>query len=252
MNRGLWKAGFLLLFFVCLAAGQASKPSTAASATKPKPASFIDEVLDFLGISDSPSTLKAPGDEVKTGQLWVVQLDSQNTHAIANGSGYRSPVFVAGSKDVMALKGTEVWLFSTSQAKRLYPVEGITKLVASSARDPDKILVLLANRGDAHDRVGLLSISSGRVTPQPYDATSTQDLRMVESLEGWERVYGDERLYVKRVTKQVMSVTKEWADVFLKTNGRDKDISQCDGTNCGQPSMSSEGRLVVFVKADSE
>jgi hypothetical protein len=30
------------------------------------------------------------------------------------------------------------------------------------------------------------------------------------------------------------------------------DVSRCDGTNCGQPSMSADGRLIAFVKAEME
>jgi hypothetical protein len=91
------------------AAGQNQKPPGAAPAPAPakkQSPDFIDKVLKFLGISDSPGTLKGPGDEVVRGQLWVADLGSQTTHAIASGGSYRSPVFMPGSNDILALSGS--------------------------------------------------------------------------------------------------------------------------------------------------
>jgi hypothetical protein len=247
---------FPLLLLASFAIGQTGSTPSGETTGKPKmSASFVERVIRFLGISDSASTLKGPGEEVRTGQLWMAELDKGKTRAITDAVGYHSPVFIAGSKDVLALKGTEIWRFPAmmSPGKKLYSVESVTKLVASCADDPDSILILQMNTSGAHARVGLLSVSTGRVTPETYDPSSTTELQMIESLQSWERVYGDKRLYVKRETKQAMSGPVEWTDVFLKVNGQDPlDISQCDGTNCGQPSMSSDGRLVVFVKTESE
>jgi hypothetical protein len=76
---------------------------------------------------------------------------------------------------------------------------------------------------------------------------------MVENLQSWDRVYGDKRVYVKRETKQAMSGPVEWTDVFQRVNSQEPvNVSRCDGANCGQPSMSADGRLIVFVKAERE
>jgi len=91
------------------------------------------------------------------------------------------------------------------------------------------------------------------MTVVPYDAASNQDLQMLESLQGWSRTYGDKYIYVKRQTKQAFSGTVEWSDVFLNVGNREPvDVSRCDGANCGQPSLSEDGRLLVFVKAETE
>ena len=91
------------------------------------------------------------------------------------------------------------------------------------------------------------------VTVVPYDLASRRDLQMVENLEGWSRTYGDRRLYVKTQAKQILSGTVEWSDVFLKVGNREPlNISHGDGLNCGQPSLSENGSLVVFVKTKPE
>ena len=110
-----------------------------------------------------------------------------------------------------------------------------------------------AGEAGGRPRVGLLTVGTGAVAIVPYDPASSQDLQMVENLEGWSRTYGERSISVKRQAKQALSGTVEWSDVFLKAgNQAPVDVSQCDGVNCGQPSLSQDGRLLVFVKARAE
>ena len=254
MKKSCSASFVLFVLLTSFAVGQTQKSDTSTAAKQKQPAKLADKLLKFLGISDSPGTLKGPS-ELRSGQLWVAELGPRSTRAITERAGYRSPIFLATSKDILALKESEIWRFPAggSPGKKLYAISSITKLVASSAEDPDVVLVLQSDGSSGHPRVGLLSISSGKVTPEPYDPTASQDLQMVENLESWDRVYGDKRVYVKREAKQAISGPIEWTDVFQKVNSQEPvDVSQCDGANCGQPSMSADGRLIVFVKAEME
>jgi hypothetical protein len=253
---------FLLLLTASDVHGQA-KTNTAhnsPSGKKQTSTSLTEKLLKFFGISDSPSTLKGPEDEVTSGELWIVDLTSKSSHVLASGEGYRSPVFLAGSKDVLVLRGNDVVRipFAGGEGKRLYSMDGIVKLVGSSSEEPGsgksgRVLVLLRRQSGGHQRVALLTVRTGAVTVVPYDPASSQDLQMVESLQGWSRTYGDQHLYMKRQSKQALSGTVEWSDVFLQAgNQQPVDVSQCDGAQCGQPSLSEDGRVVVFVKAKAE
>ena len=218
-------------------------------------ASFLDQVLKFLGFGASSGTLKGPDDEVTSGDLWVVDLSSGGSRPLTSTGGYRSPVFLPGTNDVLALRGSDVMQvpLAGGDGTKLYSVASVTKLVGAGADDPGKILILLQGGPGDHPRVGLLTVSTGTVTPLPYDPASSQQLQMVEGLQGWSRTYGDQRVYVEKQTKQAMSGTVEWLDVFRRVgDGKPMDVSQCDGNNCGQPSLSKDGRLLVFVKAGSE
>jgi hypothetical protein len=255
MNRSYGFGPILLLLFVNMGLGQPQKTERAITADdQGQSGRLLDRLINFLGISDNPGTLKGAGDEPRSGQIWVAELDSGRTRAITDSADYRSPIFMAASKDIIALKGPEVWLFPTgsSQRKKLFSADGITKLVASSADDPDKVLVLLSYVG-GHARVALLSLSTRKFAPEPYDVASSQDLQLIENMQSWERVYGDQRVYVKRGTKQALSGPVEWADVFRKANGEEPvNVSRCSGAICGQPSMSADGRQVVFVRGEAE
>jgi len=59
---------------------------------------------------------------------------------------------------------------------------------------------------------------------------------------------GNQVVYVNKQTKQSIAGPAEWTDVFLKVGADDPlNVSQCDGVNCGQPSLCSDGRFVVFI-----
>jgi Tol biopolymer transport system component len=247
---------FLLTFTVSDIHGQTQTRQTGgASGKQSVPTSFTEKLLKFFGISDSPSTLKGPGDEITSGELWLGDLDSKTTRALTSGAGYRSPVFLSGTKDVLALRGTDVMQVSSAggEGKKLCSVDAIIKLVGSGSEDPGKVLILLRGEAGGHPRVALLTVNTGAVTVVPYDPASSQDLQMVENLQGWSRTYGDQHVYVKRQAKQALSGTVEWSDAFLKVGNQEEvDVSRCDGAQCGQPSLSENGRLLVFVKAKAE
>ncbi len=243
----------LLLFLMSASSAQAQKNAPVG---KPKPpTSFTERLLKFLGISDSPGTLKGPGDEVTSGELWMANLQAGTTRVLTSSEGYHSPIFLAGNKDVLALRGTNVVRIPTTdgEGKKLYSVDGILKIVGASTEDAGVVLILLRSEAGGHPRVGLLTVSTGAVTPVPYDPASSQDLQMVEDVEGWSRTYSDRHIYVHTQDKQALSGTVEWSDVFLQVdNTPPVDVSQCDGVNCGQPSLSADGHWLVFVKKKGE
>ena len=178
---------------------QAQKNASKASNSTPqKPKSFIDRVLDFLSISNTPGALKGPAGEAVNGQIWIVDLKSNSAHALTSTWSYRSPIFLAGTADILALRGNDVVRIPSTggEGTRLHSVEGILKLVGASNSDSSKILVLLRSEAGSHPRVALLSIDTGAIVDLPYDPASGQDLQLVEDLEGWSRVTGENRIFV--------------------------------------------------------
>ena len=244
------------LFLACAQAQtKTSQPPPKQAGQKAGSTNFIDRVLKFLGISDSPSTLKGPGDEVRSGELWIADLKTGTTRVLASGAGYRSPIFLVGTNDVLVLHGNEVVRIQAGggQATKLYSINGVSKLVGASADDRNSVLLLLTPERESDARVGLLNVRTGEVTAIPYDPSKSQNVQIVESLEGWSRTYGDRRIYVKRQSKSALSGTVEWSDVFLQVDGQaPMDVSQCDGDNCGQPSLAEDGNSLVFIRAKAD
>jgi len=245
----------LLLMLLASAFSGVAQKSAPASKQKPR-TSFIERVLKFLGISASPGTLKGPGDEVTSGQLWLADLQTKTTRPLTSSEGYRSPIFLAKNKGVLALHGVEVVRFPSTggDGKSLYSVNGILKLVGASSEDPTIVLVLLrAHAADGHASIGELTVSTGKVRLLPYDPASGEDLQMVEDLAGWSRTYGKRHIYVQKQSKKALSGTVEWQDVFLQVDSEPPvNVSQCDGVNCGQPSLSADGHWLVFIRTNAE
>lgn len=243
-------------FVICSAGfgvsfAQTPPPAKQQSAAKQKTETFWHRVLRVSGIAESPSTLKGPGDEVESGQIWIADPAGGEARRLTSTGGFRSPVFIPGGNDILALKGTGVVRVSFAGGKvtTLVSIAGLIKLVGFNMDDPDQVLVVTRD-SSGHPGVAFLSVSGGKLIPLPYDPDSSDDRHMVEHLSAWDRTYGGTSVYINQQTKTGMSGTISWTDVFLKKgSGAPIDVSKCDGVNCGQPSLSPDGKLVVYVRS---
>ncbi len=250
--RRLTYLGMLLISSVGPGALRAHVPATAHAPTQqqPKKTLFWRRLRKVFGIDANPSTLKGP-QALASGQVWLAELGRQQTRGLTASGGYHSPVLVPGSDDILALKGTDVVRLPATggEPQHLYTIKGVTKLVGFSQDEPDEVLILVEREG-GRLRVGLLSVKTGQIVPTPYDPASREDQRMLEHLRGWDRVYGGRSVYVKSLTKQSLSGPVEWTDVFIKAGSDEPiNVSRCEQVDCGQPSLSADGRFLVYIKA---
>jgi hypothetical protein len=242
----------LAVALMCAVAGHAQTTTAKKTAAPQRPKeTFWEWVLRFSGISASPNTLKGADDEMLAGQVWVADLASGERHKITSDGGYRSPLYFPDGNDILAVQGTYAVRISSNGKKpaKLFVIAGITKLVGFSLDNPDEVLIL--KEDDAgHTLPARLSVGSGGITPLPYDPQSSRDRQMLEHLQDWQRSYGDITVYVKRESREALSGTKDVSNVFLKAPGRDpQNVSGCDAGNCVQPSLSPDGKRVLFIKA---
>ena len=196
-------------------------PAAAAAET------LVEKLLRVSGLTASPAQMRSPGEEVEAGDVWVVPADG----------------------GIVALRGDALVRIPAGGGSPA-PVQrapGVLKLVGFDAGNPDEIVVLL-DGGAAP--LGVLSVKSGKVTPLPYDARSDVDRRMLAQVRGQERTYGDASVYVRTESRRGLSRTIEWTDIhFRRGTAPPRNVSACDGTNCGQPALSPDGRRIAFVKA---
>jgi hypothetical protein len=125
-------------------------------------------------------------------------------------------------------------------------VRHLVKLVGFDEQDPDRMLVVV---GGGHSPLGMLSLRNKRVTALPFDAHSTAHRQMLQHVLGQERDYGSTRLYVKSESRPGLARAVEWTDVYLKRpDALPQNVSNCEGVDCGQPSLSQDGQKIVFIK----
>ena len=210
--------------------------------------SLLQRMLLFLGIDSSPVEMKGADDEPRAGSLWIADLTTGSTRPMAEGQ-YRSPIFLPDG-GILALQGETVVRFppgSTTPATLLTD-KNIDKLVGVNTREPDQVLTVLKDP-DGRPLPAVLSLQDGVLSPLPVDWKSQDDVRALAHLQEWERSYGNLKLAVQRVRKSGLGGTREWQDVFLlRQNENPRNISNCNGVDCGQPSLSPDHNQVVFIK----
>jgi len=150
------------------------------------------------------------------------------------------------------VRGTDVVRINRAggAAQQVSSIPGINKLVGFSKDEADKVLVLAADAAGS-TTVGWLSVSTGKIERVGYDAGSSEDRQMLEQLRGWDRTYGGRKIFVQRQSKRSVAGPVEWTDVFLKEGASEPhNVSDCDEVNCGQPSLSGDGKWMVYIKAE--
>jgi hypothetical protein len=210
--------------------------------------SMIDRLLRVAGLTAAPAQMRSPGDEVEVGDVWVADAAGGPASPLTAGGGYRSPVF-APDASIVALRGDTLVRIPAGggSAATVQRAAGVVKLVGFDARNADELVVLL-DGGAAP--LGVLAVKNGRITPLPHDPKSDAERRMLAQARGQERTYGDASVYVRAESKRGLSRTIEWTDVYFRRGGAPpRNVSACDGTSCGQPALSPDGRRIAFVKA---
>ena len=217
--------------------------ATSASSAEP----LVDKLLRLAGLTaNPPAQTKAPGEQMETGDIWLVVPDQAPTQLTSDG-GYRSPIFSPADGSLLALKGGKVvCIRGTSHVEVVVSAPSVIKLVGIDPAKPNEVVVL--HNGAAP--LAVLSLKTGKLTLLPYDANSKMQQRMLAQMRGQERTYGTTRLYVKTESKRGMARILEWTDVYLRRgDGALQNVSACDGVNCGEPALSPDGRTVAFVKS---
>lgn len=226
----------------------APTPSPTPQKRLPTP-SLWQRLSRILGLTATPSTQKGPGDDDATGEVWVVDLSRNSRLKLTQGDSYHSPIFAEGDKNILAFQGNEIVQIPVSggETRKLVTVKGVSKLIGVDRDNQRQVLVL----SEEQNRISLklLSLTTGKMTAVPFDERSRDDRRIIVHLRGWERVYGDSKVYVEKETKNTSIGSTEWTDVYFKRGDSEPvNVSRCDGINCGQPSLSQNKRFIVYIK----
>lgn len=229
---------------------QQAVPTPSPAAQKPaRREPLWKRLLQIAGLTATPSTQKGPGDNDAAGEVWVVDLSLNRRVKVTQAGSYHSPIFATGDQGILALHGNEIVQIPIAggEARKLFTLKGVTKLVGISRDDQNKVLVLSDEKNQIS--VKFLSLTTGKMTVVPFDEKSKDDRRTIVHLRGWERVYGDSKVYVKSETKSGLAGPIEWTDIYLKQSVSEPiNVSRCDGTDCVQPALSQNKRFVAYIK----
>jgi hypothetical protein len=245
----------LLLFSISVWSAPLPTPSPNPSPSPPAKQtteSFWAMLLRISGISATPRNQRGP-QTGKTGQVWVAFLDNKTRRRVAtNDTGFSTPVFFPDGQSILAVQGNDVIKLSVADGskQKVTEVKGIIKLVGFDTTDLDKVLILSDEDRDSCPTVGLLSLATGKVVPQPYGRGEGDQL-LLGHLEGSYREYDNGKFGVDSVTqsRDHDSGPITWLDiVFMEQNKADVNVSLCEPKNCIQPSLSNDRKRVVYIK----
>jgi hypothetical protein len=86
--------------FVCAA-------TLAGAGPAPANAELVASLMSFLGISATPSQMKAP-DAPTVGDIWIADAVRNARAPLTSDGGYSWPVFDPSGERILALKGSDV------------------------------------------------------------------------------------------------------------------------------------------------
>lgn len=214
--------------------------------------SFWEVVLQVFGVSAAPNELRGAGDEIKAGEIIIVDVATKKQTRLATQPTYRSPIFFPDDQSILAIEGDAIVSIpiggeaATTDIRQLHTVRGIVKLIGFSGPSPDRVLSL--RQEGSKTVVERLDLGTGEGTKLPHNPQSSRDRNMLTHLQGWDRVYEDITLFVK-VEKNAWAW---WHNVYLQEKGRTpENLSRCEEISCGQPALSHDKTRVAFVKASS-
>jgi hypothetical protein len=223
-----------------------------AAQPQKKTESFWEKVLRIAGVSATPAALRGD-DRVASGDIWLVPVAPGSAPLrLTRGGGYHSPVFDSRGVNVIALRGEDLYRIPLGgdPPVKLFGIAGVSKLVGVSLDDPNQLLVL----GQDNQRLpfaAMVSTNAGTLTRIPHNPLSREDQVMLGQLAGWERVYGNTRLYTEKNEKEGPGGSPiEFTDVYSK-RGTDPPINLTsgNGASSSQPSLSADGQRAVFIRA---
>jgi hypothetical protein len=237
-------------------------------------------LLTITGISPGLEAMHDPIVDVpfSAGEIWIVQVSNNKKQRLTADAPYRTPIFQSDGLAVIALRNEEVVRIPVEyERKRLeynvgkpqvlgtIPGKGKIKIIGYNENNPDEILYGTSKLSeDGHSQtIGFFSVEKGKVTRSyqfPSEDASVGDekseslIHLGEHLRWWTRVYGDTMVDVRFSSEELGENPIEEApvDVFYGKYSRygkeQRNVSNCGGDICGQPSLSPDKQQVVFIR----
>lgn len=227
----------LLILCSCLSFFACSEPVQTET--------FLQQILRISGISATPQQMRGQ-EKGQAGQLWIVHTETKEQQQVSSSSDFRSPVFMPDDSSLLALKETELIEVSLpgGVAKPLFNIPGVIKIIGFDQSDNDRFLVLLED-----NQLALVSLKTGIQEILNYPSSPETDAYLSHIIN-WDRAYGDTRVFVRTRPKRTIRGRHYLSNVYYQRNRDETDLSRCVSSSCSQPSLSHNGKRVVFIKSD--
>lgn len=205
----------------------AQVPQKKEPAKKPPPESFVQWLARVTGISATSSGLR--GDVTRlSGDIWIAHIDRAGGQRLTFDGSYSWPVFSKDDQAIIAIREDELWsvpVNGAEPARLARSPKGVSELVAAGADG----MVLFAG-----SEIGVFHPDSGEFSP--FDARTEEDRVAIARMRWPIRSYGN------------VTVSEEEDGVAIE-NGGERHQIVANGGELGEPSVSHDLKLVVYVRS---
>jgi hypothetical protein len=194
--------------------------------------------IDYLGLIFK--AVGSLGGGADRGQIWIVDLATGTRRQASNANDFSWPVLAHDRSTIFALRGRQVVRLTASGdgVVQVGPEADWRKLVGVDASDD--VLGFVAGRPRAYPAL-LTGKGELLLLPQPE---TEQERARVSMLLQENLAYADgSQLTVTRSQRGGRGY-----DVNLVTDGTVKNLSDCGDDACGQPSLSPDGKYVLYIR----
>jgi hypothetical protein len=229
----------LLLTALSAMAQVPAPPPAPARADTPAWSQVFWTAIDKLGV-----VMKAVGNlgvGVDQGQIWMVDLATGQQRRVATAEPLAWPVLSPHGQAIFALRAGQL-VRLTPQGADVVPLgTGVQwrKLVGVDGQD--NVLGFVAGKPRVHPA---LMTPTGVLHLLPQPETAEERERVALLLQENRAYAGGRELLVKRSKRGGRGY-----DIGLIADGAARNLSDCGDDFCGQPSLSPDGRYVLYVRA---
>lgn len=210
--------------------------------------SWIARLLRVTGLTASPAKMRGSANDDISGDLWLVGVDGKHPKALTSGGRFRSPVFSPDGASLFLLRSDVLLKIPVEGGKpsQVLVVPGAAKIIGFQRDNADEILMLLDNTAAP---IGVVSLSRKAYSPIAFDETLDGAEDMLAQIRGETRTYGRIRLLVRNQSRRASGGIVEWTEIYVQRDeGAPQQVSSCNGKQCGQPALSSDGASVAYVQ----
>jgi hypothetical protein len=225
-----------------------SAPSPNAPVRSPE--TFWQRILRITGITVTPSTSKGPVPEPAGGDLWLTTPEGRSRLRLTRDGGYQSPIFFPDGRSVLALREGNLVRVSTAgflDPEPLFAIAGVIRLVGFDRESPGKVVALTRGANGILD-LGILDLADREVRSMRPESPDAEYRDVLARLAHWDLAW--QLSEQQRIVRLEVRPAARGSDVFLlREDVAPVEVSHCGGDRCDQPSLSTDGRTVVFVRA---
>jgi hypothetical protein len=238
-----------LVLTTAAALSVSSPPATAAEDD------WMAQVLVFFGVAAAPSLQRGSLDNF-SGDIFIAKLQSDGTavakakHRVTRQGTWRWPVFAADSRAIFAID------WAQNAVVRLSPKSG-RSLQTWTSNDAERIVKLIGARvAETPSVLGLIEDDTGARAAELIlgdDGIEARDIQIPKDSKLLTHLYQSKRSYGARELRTVLEAGNDGRDVSnveyrQSSQAPMVNVTNCSDRDCGQGSLSPNGRYVVYVK----